>query len=187
MPFTPPDNLALAFNLEKEARIIDFIATHATRECRLLARSPQSPVVKALSSVSARLVNPLALRVIFTRFASDADLKDSTSPPLFSGEVQYRMLGDVRYLDAHEQLILDDSALWVGDCMRRDPVKRDSFESFSVSDPVSLRNARISFERLWSAGQGVHERLAVLSHDVAGALFPVAGDIQPEPKLRPRV
>lgn len=185
MRFSPPASLAPSFNLEKEAKLIDFIAHYVGSECLLVARSPQSPVVKALSAISKTLPGAITIRAIFTTLASETDLKDAAAAPVFAGPASYRLLADPRCLDAHEQLVLDGSAVWLGDCMRRDPVKRDAFEIYSAVNDFTARNSRKSFESLWAKAQPVNEQVAVVPR-TAGGEFPVLAEAQIEHPLRPR-
>ncbi|MEQ1576200.1 MAG: hypothetical protein ABL894_00975, partial [Hyphomicrobium sp.] len=56
---------------------------------------------------------------------------------------------DARLLDAHEQLILGPSSVWVGDCMRRDPAKRDAYECYASDSAETAVWAKRSFDRVW--------------------------------------
>ena len=48
---------------------------------------------------------------------------------------EIRWAKNPRMLDAHEQLVIGPNSTWMGDCMRRDPTKRDAFQSFNVDCP----------------------------------------------------
>jgi hypothetical protein len=62
---------------------------------------------------------------------------------------------DPRLLDAHEQLAFGDRVAWIGDCMRREPAKRDAYEIYSPECAETAALARRSFERVWTfAGAG---------------------------------
>ncbi len=58
---------------------------------------------------------------------------------------------DPRLLAAHEQLVLAPDRAWIGDCMRREPTKRDTYERFAANAPDVAALATRSFERLWRA------------------------------------
>ena len=62
---------------------------------------------------------------------------------------------DVRLLDAHEQLILGPSSVWVGDCMRRDPAKRDAYECYARDSYDTAIWAKRSFDRVWTRARPV--------------------------------
>ena len=61
------------------------------------------------------------------------------------------MARDPRLLAAHEQLTLTATCTWVGDCMRRDPGKRDALERFAANCTQTGAHAIRSFESLWRA------------------------------------
>ena len=50
----------------------------------------------------------------------------------------------------HEQLVLGPAASWVGDCMRRDPMKRDAYECYAADCSKTAGWARTSFDRFWN-------------------------------------
>ena len=57
---------------------------------------------------------------------------------------EFRVLGDPRFGAAHEQLVVG-THVWTGDCLRRDPNKRDAFEVYhsdDASDPALRRRVR---------------------------------------------
>ena len=66
-------------------------------------------------------------------------------------------MSDIRLLDAHEQLVLDAATAWVGDCMRRDPSRRDTYEFYS-NCPVTARHAVCSFAQMWRTANSVGSR-----------------------------
>lgn len=148
---------------EKESRLKEFIARDLEARrllggaaegtvYRLVALSAESPVAIALAHYAAEAAE-LGIRIeaVFLRRASaKVDGKG-----IAKGDC--RFLVDQRFLDAHEQLILGDKAAWVGDCMRRDPAKRDAFESYSEGCASSARLATRAFLRITKrtvSGQG---------------------------------
>ena len=56
-----------------------------------------------------------------------------------------------RLIEAHEQLVLGPQTCWIGDCMRRDPMKCDAFESYVEGCGEAAGCALVSLERLWIA------------------------------------
>ena len=60
-----------------------------------------------------------------------------------------RMLTDLRFASAHEQLVLGQGRVWIGDCMRRDPAKRDAFEMYHDNHVSTAAHATASFSKLW--------------------------------------
>jgi hypothetical protein len=123
---------------------------HVAGGCYLLiARSPDSPVAEALRSHAARLAAMgIRVRVIFSEV-------DSAKPvhlmAPFSVPSECRLARDPRLLAAHEQLTLTPTCTWVGDCMRRDPGKRDALERFAANCAQTGAHAIRSFESLWRA------------------------------------
>jgi hypothetical protein len=144
---------------EKVAALSDFIAkdieARAARlsggsDCYLLiARSPDSPVAQALRMhTSALPVVGVRVRAIFSEIEAGRAATILRSAP-FSDPCECRVTRDPRLLAAHEQLVLSPDCAWIGDSMRRDPSRRDTYERFAVQCQETARNAAISFERLW--------------------------------------
>jgi hypothetical protein len=137
---------------EKEARLKAFIRTHmeslrasgatpGMTVYRLLALSAESPAAHVLGELAPELsaagirVEAILLRRCGTDKIEGADC---------------RFVTDLRLLDAHEQLVLDRATAWIGDCMRRDPLKRDAYELYS-DNPVTAGHAARSFAQIWRA------------------------------------
>jgi hypothetical protein len=78
-----------------------------------------------------------------------------------------RIANNPRLLDAHEQLIVGD-AIWYGDSMRRDPMKRDAFECTVVHDLEAVRRARAAFDNLWHSAGVLSAREADVGHCAEG-------------------
>lgn len=152
MRFSPNARPNVMAREEKEARIKAFIANHMDAHrasgvgagitaYRLLALSAESPVACAVRDLMPDLsaagiqVEALLLRRSGTVKLDSADC---------------RFVTDLRLLDAHEQLVLDRATAWIGDCMRRDPLKRDAYELYSDS-PVTAGHAARSFAQIWRA------------------------------------
>lgn len=149
---------------EKEARLKAFVTRHLEARCdsdevtgdityRLLALSAESPVARALDALSPDLAAAgVKVEIVFLRHAK-ADDAPSFDP------ASCRFATDIRLLDAHEQLVLDSQTAWLGDCMRRDPLKRDTYELFCDRCTMTAGNAARSFARIWNAA-GPTGRLA---------------------------
>ena len=67
---------------------------------------------------------------------------------------EFRVLGDPRFGAAHEQLVVG-THVWTGDCLRRDPNKRDAFEVYHSGDATIRLYAAASFEKLWAAARPI--------------------------------
>ena len=156
MPLRPSARANSLIKDEKEARLKAFVARHldAVREqgaaagtvtYRLLALSVESPVARALDALAPDLeAAGIALEVVFVRHA-----KSEANPAMKRADCRFAT--DIRLLDAHEQLVLDDTTAWIGDCMRRDPLKRDAYELFCDRCMTTSGNAQRSFAHIWSA------------------------------------
>jgi len=158
MPTEPLSRLHGVSIGEKIAKLSDFIASdldsrtahglHAAGGRYLLvARSVDSPVAQALCVHAARLsVSGIRVKVIFSEADNAAKL-----PAPFALPSECRLARDPRLLAAHEQLVLAPTCAWTGDCMRRDPAKRDALERFAPNCAETATMAARSFEKLWKA------------------------------------
>lgn len=145
---------------EKVAKLTAFIGDdldarsahglHITGGCYLLiARSPESPVAQALRSHTERMASMgIRVRAIFSEVDS-AHPVQQMGP--FAMPSECRIVRDQRLLAAHEQLVLAPATAWVGDCMRRDPGKRDALENYAANCAQTCAHATRSFESLWRA------------------------------------
>lgn len=137
---------------EKEARLRAFISRHVeslkesgvaagVTTYRLLSLSMESPVALVLKSMLPELsAAGVRVEMVLLRRDGVVELEGADC----------RVVTDTRLLDAHEQLVLDCATVWVGDCMRRDPLKRDAYELYSDS-PVTAGHAARSFAQIWRA------------------------------------
>lgn len=152
MRFAPNARSNVVTREEKEARLKAFIARHmedhrasgavpGVTVYRLLALSAESPVACALRDLAPDLsAAGIRVEAVLARRSPTTKLDDA----------ECRFVTDHRLLDAHEQLVLDRVTAWIGDCMRRDPYKRDAYELYSDS-PVTAGHAARSFAQIWRA------------------------------------
>ena len=128
----------------------------------LVARSAESPVARALVALSPELVaRGLSVRAIFGQLeAEKTSVGWSVVSPAIGFSRDLRWAKNPRLADAHEQLVLDVDICWTGDCMRRDPARRDAFEQFMSSEAPTARTLALSFERLWAASEPLAIRVA---------------------------
>ena len=141
---------------EKEARLKAFVAEQlqvlsaerpGDRAMTVIARGVDSPVLKALAAESKSLTEAgIYVRAIVVQH-DGAKCPDVSA---FLSSVSCRVGCDPRLLDAHEQLVIGDHIAWVGDCMRREPMKRDAYECYSPDCRSTAAFARRSFERVWT-------------------------------------
>ncbi|HWK40279.1 MAG TPA: hypothetical protein VNR88_15280 [Hyphomicrobium sp.] len=152
---SPLHGLSIA---EKISRLTAFIADdldaraatgmHATGACYLLiARSAESPVAQALRAHADRMSSMgIRVRTIFSEI--DQTNGAHLAAP-FALPSECRIARDSRLLAAHEQLVLTPTRTWLGDCMRREPGKRDAFERYANDCAQTGAHATRSFESLW--------------------------------------
>lgn len=153
MRFNPKACTTVVIKEEKEARLKAFVARHletlraagiAPGEItyRLLALSAESPPARALHALAPELAAAgVAVEAVLVR-------RPSIETAATLDFADCRFVTDIRLLDAHEQLVLDVATAWIGDCMRRDPTRRDTFEVYSMC-PVAARHAARSFAQIW--------------------------------------
>jgi hypothetical protein len=131
------------------------LATHSangeTQVWTVVARSTASPVAQALVSLGTDLMAAgIKVRAIFT----NPELPHASAGWLQTGNT-VAFTRDMRWAkplamnEAHEQLVLGPVTSWIGDCMRRDPLKRDAFERYAANCPLTADFARTSFENIW--------------------------------------
>jgi hypothetical protein len=147
---------------DKEAKLKAFISDYllaSSAACvappwLLIARSAESPVVQALLALAPAIrAAGLTVRTLYPEVAANASDTAALSPVAYAGEV--RVLRDLRLLDAHEQLYLDPRTSWVGDCMRREPAKRDAYEYYASDCTETADWCLKAFVRLWPKGEPV--------------------------------
>lgn len=158
MRFATPPLALLSSRSEKEAKLAKFIAEGLTEHdaegpgeafVTLVARSLDSPVARALhAALAGRDGTAPHIRVILM----DTAMEENAQPSLLdTSNGTFRVLRDQRFGDAHEQLVLSATRDWMGDCMRRDPTKRDAFEVYRTGFDAT-HTAR-SFEMLWALAE----------------------------------
>lgn len=141
---------------EKELRLKEFItrdlearkndaALADPAAYRLIALSIESPAVRALGALASEIAaHGIAVEIVFLCKVSATDAERAISG------VTCRIANDRRLFDAHEQLVLSAADVWTGDCMRRDPTRRDAYECYSISCKKTAAWAASSFEHMWA-------------------------------------
>ena len=185
MRFDTPSRPLVDTKSDKEARLLSFIAdalsnakeeTHIT----LVARGTDSPVAHALASaMSASGSAPASIRVVL--FDIDTTVEDHAKTSVLDiASAEFRVLPDSRFVDAHEQLVIGSTRVWIGDCMRRDPAKRDAFEVYHLNVTAATANTSASFAKLWSSARPLKRsvtRAIAPASIVAGQSADPASDI----------
>ena len=147
---------------DKESKLKSFIAQFVQDGCAtgspdrnrvllVVVRSFESPAARAIASLAEEGALDLPVRAIVAIVGKgELDGTPQGASAFFAGQT-VRLARDARLLDAHEQIVLGPVTSWIGDCMRRDPMKRDAYECFAADCAGTARWAQISFERLWQA------------------------------------
>jgi hypothetical protein len=160
MRIASPSRLMTMSRTDKEARIKDFIgeafAARGEDPAReicltLFVRNPDSPAARALHAAwSEGLIDGARVLLI----VGDTNVDEPTAPSVLDIRgAECRVLSNPSFAPAHEQLTVGHTRVWIGDCLRRDPTKRDAFELYHDNDPTNCVFAIASFEKLWGRGR----------------------------------
>jgi hypothetical protein len=127
-------------------------ARHGT----LIARSPASPVARALMSIASELTSlHISLEVAFARLEPAELMSEwvslSRAEPGRHPTARLRWAARLPLLEAHEQLVLGLNMSWTGDCMRREPETRDAYELYDTFHTEAATRSTQSFRALWNA------------------------------------
>lgn len=149
---------------------LDETTTDRVDAISILARSPSSPVMAALLAISDELAERRAGVAIVLAGGSVA-AENETWNLTFSSQLvhEIRLTSNSRILDGHEQLIVGDRSIWYGDCMRRDPAKRDAFSLSLPNNRSAVGVGRFAFKALWQRAQSIYRNAALSSVVVASS------------------
>ena len=161
MSVRPPLRVSVTRHEEKEQKLKEFVLRHLSEsdvgagaqasQILIVARSLDSPVVKAISALTEEIAAvSLSVRLILAQVDREPQPEDWGRSVAFAHELRWAK--HPRLIEAHEQLVLGARACWTGDTMRRDPATCDAYESFVEDAPELAAAARLTFERLWSDG-----------------------------------
>jgi hypothetical protein len=151
----------------KEDKLREFISAHLTtlapatvvHPWLLIARSSQSPVVKALNALAPELSKAqISIRTILALL--EGETADCQTDTMVLSTTECRVARNPRLLEAHEQLVLGPVTCWVGDSMRREPDKRDAYECYAADHAITAQWSTIAFNRLWAAADAIVPRQA---------------------------
>ena len=146
-----PARMVVVKKEEKEAKLRQLIVkgieavaiAGAPVTLRVVALSLSSPVARAVASLQPELeAAGILARVILAKTDQSAGAATAIAGA-------WRHLSDVRCHDSHELLVLGAETTWLGDCLRRDPTNRDSFELHAASNRETARHVTQSFDKLW--------------------------------------
>jgi hypothetical protein len=194
MPFRPPLRVSVTRHGDKEQKLRDFIAQHIATDditgigrcsqIQVVARSLDSPVVKAITSLAREIAEAnVSVRMIMAHADHDT-FGDAWSDAghIVGFDHEVRWARHPRLIEAHEQLVLGPQTCWIGDSMRRDPTKCDAFESYVEGCGEAAGCALVSFERLWVASEPL---LARGRRSTAVVIAETAADTPPEALAKP--
>jgi hypothetical protein len=183
MPFRPSLRASVSRHEEKEQRLRQFVRHHMGAsadpgsELMVVARSLESPVVKAIAALDQEIAGiGLSVRLILAHVEDDTPGADAS---VMTCKHEIRWARHPRLIEAHEQLVLGPDTCWIGDCMRRDPAKCDAFENYVEDCGEAAGCAAVSFERLWTISEPFEMKT---SQARAAALPPPQGQAS-EPSL----
>src|SRR5262249_1536394 len=131
MPFRPPLCASVSRHEEKEQRLRQFVQHHIAGEgdripeLLVVARSLDSPVVKAVAGLDQTIAAAGgSVRLILAQVDDEGQCATGNA---LKCRHEIRWARHPRLIEAHEQLVLGPHTCWIGDCMRRDPMKCDAF------------------------------------------------------------
>lgn len=166
MRLPSPPRIPVVTREDKEAKLKSFIADAlaARRDgaerfgetITLVARAPDSPVAQAVLAMAGEIAAAnIVVRAVL--FENEPMTEDSIAQSLLDvSAIDARFLNDQRFASAHEQLVVGDGRVWIGDCMRRDPAKRDAFEMYHTGNMTTAAHASASFVKLWDKSIAVN-------------------------------
>lgn len=159
MSLQPPTDIQVVKKEDKQARLTDFIQNtlnacddETPLRVAVFARSVESPVIQALAEVASAFSNARLQIVLTALELEDIDTSPATAE-LAAARADVRLAADPRLLDAHEQMVLGTATTWIGDCLRREPAKRDAYERFCRSNEDVASGAQKAFDRIWAHAQ----------------------------------
>ena len=162
MRIASPSRAVAMTRTDKEERLKDFFSealalraagpAHADSVTAFL-RNPDSPAARALCAVCFD-GRAAGARIRILMCDTHADDPAATSVLDIAG-AEFRVFADRRFGAAHEQLVIGATHVWIGDCLRRDPAKRDAFELYHTKDAATHLFAAASFERIWARGRPI--------------------------------
>ena len=128
----------------------------------MIARSVESPVVKAISAQAGEIAAAgYCVRMIIAQADRQSLPRGWTLSDSVEVDCEVRWAKKPRLIEAHEQLVLGPETCWIGDSMRREPAKCDAYENYVDACADTTAAAIVSFERLWAASEPLLARSPV--------------------------
>lgn len=143
------------------------LSEYEPRSLCLVAKSPASPVAKAIEASFGELASHgFEVHVVFAEREPEAGIRAWMKAAHSIGWAR-----DGRLLEAHEQLVIGRSICWFGDSMRRDADKSDLHEHLAKGCKRTSAAALRSFEHISRLSMPVKARR------VTGSLKAVAPSV----------
>ena len=172
MRLRPPPRMSVTRRGDKEQRLSEFVGEHLAEarhsgrqpgnEVLVVARSVESPVVRAVSSLAGEIVAAgYSVRLIIAQADRQSLPRGWSLSDAVEVDCEVRWAKKPRLIEAHEQLVLGPETCWIGDSMRREPSKCDAYETYVDTCAATAGSATVSFERLWGASEPLLARSAV--------------------------
>jgi hypothetical protein len=172
MRLRPPLRMSVMRRGEKEQRLGEFVTGYLAEartvsprprsEILVIARSVESPVVRAVAAQAADLVGGgFSVRMIVAQVDAETMPRGWTLSDTIEVECEVRWARKPRLIEAHEQLVLGPETCWIGDSMRREPTKCDAYETFVEDCAKTTASTVMSFERLWQTSEPLLPRLPI--------------------------
>jgi hypothetical protein len=139
------------------------------RTLTLIARSPASPVARALTLHAKGLEREqVSVQIIFAKL-SPADLLIELATALnilpsegASSAATIRFIKSPGLLNAHEQLVLGANTCWTGDMLRRSEEQRNGLDLLEEDAAGSVRLAEFAFNAIWDIARPAPSRAFVI-------------------------
>jgi len=171
----PPADIQVVKKEEKEAMLSAFVqrnmeerdeaGTDGAHGYTIVARSIDSPVVRAVARHADEIREQgIDVRMLLTSidFGSPEPAPAAIDLSFVKGGI--RVVDDPRLFEAHEQMTLGSTTVWVGDCLRREAAKRDAYERYCEDSAEAGAWAHAAFERLWATATPFQSPAAVAMH-----------------------
>jgi len=166
------------FGFYLDRLLADWSETAAQHSVTVLARSPETPVARAVLTNATDLLSAgVVMQIIFLEFDRAAQVSEFADLALISAEsetaeqVQIFRLTNPALLDAHEQMVLGTDMSWCGDAMRRNPLQRDTVEVFDPCCPATALQSTRAFLALRAKA----DRIKLWARRAEGGQTVVAG------------
>lgn len=150
------------------------------RSLTLIARSPSSPVARALALEANGLARQqVSVQIILSKLAPSDLLTELAAAlnliaPRDGRPECVRLIRTPSLLNAHEQLVLGSGIAWTGDMLRRCEENRNGLDLLEIDAPGSVRLAQFAFNAIWQIAKPVPTRVLAGGHRLYAERTPLA-------------